>query len=123
VCRHLRYRWEDISRDRRSSVDDGPTCSRTSSSRGRPSDHPGELIGGDSGVRASGRRNFGALALWGITIGSSVVVGAVAAARTSLPPAVAEFVTAFGGGVLLAAIALGSPAPSPSGTTRSPVTS
>ena len=67
-------------------------------------------------------RNLGALALCGLAIGSSLVVGAVAA-RTSLPPAVAEFVTAFGGGVLLAAIALGSPAPSPSGTTRPPVTS
>jgi hypothetical protein len=41
------------------------------------------------------------LALWGLAIGSSLVVGAVVAARTSLPPAVAEFVTAFGGGVLL----------------------
>lgn len=52
-------------------------------------------------------RNLGASALWGLAIGSSLVVGAVVAARTSLPPAVAEFVTAFGGGVLLAAIALG----------------
>ena len=51
-------------------------------------------------------RNLGALALWSLTIGSSLVVGAVVAARTSLPPAVAELVTAFGGGVLLAAIAL-----------------
>ena len=52
-------------------------------------------------------RNIGALALWGLATGASLVVGAVVAARTSLPPAVAEFVTAFGGGVLLAAIALG----------------
>jgi len=51
-------------------------------------------------------RNLGALALWGLATGASLVVGAVVAARTSLPPAVAEFVTAFGGGVLLAAIAL-----------------
>jgi zinc transporter ZupT len=52
-------------------------------------------------------RNLDALALWGLAIGSSLVVGAVVAARTSLQPAVAEFVTAFGGGILLAAIALG----------------
>ena len=51
-------------------------------------------------------RNVGVLALWGLAIGSSLVVGAVVAARTPLPPAVAEFATAFAGGVLLAAIAL-----------------
>jgi hypothetical protein len=85
----------------------GPTCSRTSASRGRRSDDPGELIGGDSGVRASDRAERRASALWGLAIGSSLVVGAVVAARTSLPPAVAEFVTAFGGGILLPAIALG----------------
>jgi zinc transporter, ZIP family len=50
--------------------------------------------------------SLGALALWGLAIGASLVVGTVVAARTSLPSAVAEFVTAFGGGVLLAAITL-----------------
>jgi hypothetical protein len=83
-----------------------------------------EEIGGDApACEHRAVRNLGASALWGLAIGSSLVVGAVVAARTSLPPAVAELVTAFGGGVLLAAIALGSPAPSPSGTTRPPVTS
>jgi zinc transporter, ZIP family len=44
--------------------------------------------------------------VWGAAIGLSLVVGALVAAWTKLPSAVAEFVTAFGGGVLLAAIAL-----------------
>ena len=88
-------------------VDGGSTCSRTSASPGRPSDDPGELIGGDSGVRASGRAEPRRLGPVGPRDRVSLVVGAVVAARTSLPPAVAEFVTAFGGGVLLAAIALG----------------
>jgi ZIP family zinc transporter len=51
-------------------------------------------------------RNVGASALWGLAVGLSLVVGAVVAARVRLPPAVAELVTTFGGGVLLAAIAL-----------------
>ena len=80
-----------------------------------------EEIGGDApACEHRAVRNLGASALWGLAIGSSLVVGAVVAARTSLPPAVAELVTAFGGGVLLAAIALGSPAP-PSRTTRFPL--
>jgi ZIP family zinc transporter len=66
-----------------------------------------EEIGGDApACEHRAVRNLGASALWGLAVGSSLVVGAVVAARTSLPPAVAEFVTAFAGGVLLAAIAL-----------------
>ncbi len=66
-----------------------------------------EEIGGDApACEHRAVRNLGASALWGLAIGSSLVVGAVVAARTSLPPAVAEFATAFGGGLLLAAIAL-----------------
>jgi len=95
-----------VSEGRRSSSTAASPCSQTSASR-RPSDDPGELIGGDApACEHRAVRNVGALALWGLAIGSSLVVGAVVAARTSLPPAVAEFVTAFGGGILFAAIAL-----------------
>ena len=51
-------------------------------------------------------RSLGASAVWGIAIGLSLVLGSIVAARTKLPPAVAEFLTTFGGGLLLAAVAL-----------------
>jgi hypothetical protein len=51
-------------------------------------------------------RNLGGSAIWGLAIALSLVAGAVVAARTTLPAAVAELLTTFGGGVLLAAIAL-----------------
>lgn len=50
-------------------------------------------------------RNLGASAVWGVAIGLSLVLGAIVAARTRLPASVAELLTTFGGGVLLAAIA------------------
>jgi zinc transporter, ZIP family len=50
--------------------------------------------------------NFGASAGWGLVIGGSLVLGAVVAAVLQLPERVAATLTAFGGGVLLAAIAL-----------------
>jgi ZIP family zinc transporter len=42
---------------------------------------------------------------WGVVVGASLVAGAVAAAVFTLPARVAALLTAFGGGVLLAAIA------------------
>ena len=45
-------------------------------------------------------------AAWGLVVGASLVVGAVAAAVTSLPERLAAMLTAFGGGILLAAVAL-----------------
>jgi ZIP family zinc transporter len=42
---------------------------------------------------------------WGVVVGASLVAGAVAAAVFTLPGRVAAMLTAFGGGVLLAAIA------------------
>jgi ZIP family zinc transporter len=50
--------------------------------------------------------NFGASAGWGLAVAASLLVGALAAARLRLPARVAATVTAFGGGVLLAAVAV-----------------
>lgn len=50
--------------------------------------------------------NLGPSAAWGLLIGVSLLVGALVAATTKLPAAVAATITAFGGGVLLAAVAL-----------------
>jgi zinc transporter, ZIP family len=50
--------------------------------------------------------NLGASTAWGLVVGGSLLVGALAAAVLRLPSRVAALVTAFGGGVLLAAIAL-----------------
>jgi zinc transporter, ZIP family len=50
--------------------------------------------------------NLGATAGWGVVVAVSLLAGAVAAAALRLPPRVAALVTAFGGGVLLAAVAL-----------------
>jgi ZIP family zinc transporter len=43
---------------------------------------------------------------WGLVVGASLLAGAVAAARFQLPERLAATLTAFGGGVLLAAVAL-----------------
>jgi ZIP family zinc transporter len=50
--------------------------------------------------------NFGASLGWGVVIGGSLLLGAVAAAVGRLPERIAATMTAFGGGVLLAAVAL-----------------
>lgn len=50
--------------------------------------------------------NFDASLGWGLLIGGSLVVGAVAAALFKLPERVAATLTAFGGGILLSAVAL-----------------
>jgi zinc transporter, ZIP family len=50
--------------------------------------------------------NLGASAGWGLVVAASLVVGALAAAVLRLPPRVAATLTAFGGGVLLAAVAV-----------------
>src|SRR5215218_7556168 len=50
--------------------------------------------------------NFGASLGWGLTVAASLILGAVAAAFLRLPPRFAAALTAFGGGVLFAAIAL-----------------
>lgn len=50
--------------------------------------------------------NFGESMGWGLVIGASLVIGAVAAALIRLPERVAATLTAFGGGILLAAIAV-----------------
>jgi zinc transporter, ZIP family len=50
--------------------------------------------------------NLGPSIGWGLVVGLSLVAGAVAAARLDLPERVAATLTAFGGGVLLAAVAL-----------------
>ena len=50
--------------------------------------------------------NLGESLAWGLVIGASLVLGAAAAARLRLPARVAATLTAFGGGILLAAIAL-----------------
>jgi ZIP family zinc transporter len=50
--------------------------------------------------------NFGASLGLGLVVGASLVAGALAAALIRLPSRVAATVTAFGGGILLAAIAL-----------------
>jgi zinc transporter, ZIP family len=49
--------------------------------------------------------NFGGSLGWGLAVGASLVVGAAAAALLRLPSRVAAALTAFGGGVLFAAIA------------------
>jgi zinc transporter, ZIP family len=49
--------------------------------------------------------NLGAALGWGVVVGASLVAGAVAAAVIRLPARTAALLTAFGGGVLLAAIA------------------
>jgi zinc transporter, ZIP family len=51
-------------------------------------------------------RNLGASLGWGLVVGGSLVLGAVLAAFWSLPAGAAANLTAFGGGVLLAAVAL-----------------
>jgi len=43
---------------------------------------------------------------WGLVVGASLLLGAIAAATTRLPERAAALLTAFGGGVLLAAVAL-----------------
>jgi ZIP family zinc transporter len=50
--------------------------------------------------------NIGAAAGWGLVVGASLLAGAVAAALLQLPERVAATLTAFGGGILLAAVAL-----------------
>jgi ZIP family zinc transporter len=50
--------------------------------------------------------NLGAAAAWGLAVAASLLAGAVAAARLRLPPRVVATLTAFGGGVLLAAVAV-----------------
>jgi ZIP family zinc transporter len=50
-------------------------------------------------------QNFGASLGWGLVVAASLVVGAVAAAFLRLPARFAAALTAFGGGVLFAAIA------------------
>ena len=50
--------------------------------------------------------NLGESIGWGLAIGASLLAGAVAAAALKLPERVAATLTAFGGGILLAAIAL-----------------
>jgi ZIP family zinc transporter len=49
--------------------------------------------------------NLAASLGWGVVVGGSLVAGAVAAAVVTLPGRAAALLTAFGGGVLLAAIA------------------
>ena len=48
----------------------------------------------------------GAAVVWGIAVGAALLVGAVAAAGLRLPSGVTALITAFGGGILLAAVAL-----------------
>lgn len=50
--------------------------------------------------------NLAAATVWGLVIAAGLLAGALVAARTSLPPRLAAAITAFGGGVLLSAIAL-----------------
>jgi zinc transporter, ZIP family len=50
--------------------------------------------------------NLGASAGWGLVVGGSLLAGALAAAFLRLPERLAAFLTAFGGGVLFAAVAL-----------------
>ncbi|CAN5676347.1 ZIP family zinc transporter [soil metagenome] len=49
--------------------------------------------------------NLGASALWGLLVGTSLVAGALTAVRLKVPESVSAVVSAFGGGLLLAAIA------------------
>jgi zinc transporter, ZIP family len=50
--------------------------------------------------------NLGPSIGWGLVVAASLLAGALAAARVRLPERVAATLTAFGGGVLLAAVAL-----------------
>ena len=50
--------------------------------------------------------NLGASVGWGLLVGGTLVVGALAAALLHLPERVAATLTAFGGGILFAAVAL-----------------
>ena len=50
--------------------------------------------------------NLGAAIVWGLAIAASLVAGGVVASAVGLPARAAAAITAFGGGVLLAAIAL-----------------
>jgi zinc transporter, ZIP family len=50
--------------------------------------------------------NLGAATGWGLVVGGSLLAGGLVAAVTQLPERVAANVTAFGGGILLAAVAL-----------------
>jgi ZIP family zinc transporter len=50
--------------------------------------------------------NLGAAAGWGLVVGASLLAGGLAAALLRLPERVAAIATSFGGGILLAAIAL-----------------
>ena len=50
--------------------------------------------------------NLGPSIGWGLVVALSLLAGAVAAARLRLPEKVAAALTAFGGGVLFAAVAL-----------------
>jgi hypothetical protein len=50
--------------------------------------------------------NLGPSIGWGLVVGASLLLGAVAAARFRLPSRFAATLTAFGGGILLAAVAL-----------------
>jgi zinc transporter, ZIP family len=50
--------------------------------------------------------NLGAAAGWGLVVGASLMAGALAAVLLRLPERVAATATAFGGGILLAAVAL-----------------
>jgi ZIP family zinc transporter len=50
--------------------------------------------------------NGGAALAWGLAVGGSLLAGALAAAAVRLPTRVAASLTAFGGGLLLSAVAL-----------------
>jgi len=50
--------------------------------------------------------NAGAALAWGLAVGGSLLAGALAAAALRLPARIAAGLTAFGGGVLLSAVAL-----------------
>lgn len=50
--------------------------------------------------------NFGASLGWGLLVGASLLIGSMAGAWLRLPARVAATITAFGGGLLLAAVAL-----------------
>jgi ZIP family zinc transporter len=50
--------------------------------------------------------NLGVSTGWGLVVAASLVAGAVVAAAVTLPPRIAATITAFGGGTLLAAVAL-----------------
>ena len=58
------------------------------------------------GLRLTAMANLGASAGWGLVVGGSLLAGAVMAALLRLPASLAATVTAFGGGILFAAIAL-----------------